>query len=121
MALQGKRPLETIDLTSIDWENSHRDKRPRSSAPLSNTDVLDEDLFGDRESWSQAAAEVGSSSQELDDDELQTFQHYGTIDGKVVGIRYAQSLSIIHVRRSAVVRIKPTVSPMNTQMPLPTW
>ncbi|KAL9091832.1 MAG: hypothetical protein Q9159_001204 [Coniocarpon cinnabarinum] len=87
MPSSAKRPsVELIDLTS-NSDDAHRDKRSRPSIAdeYSSTSARNFDSF--RESWAEALEEV-DSSQNFDDDALQAFQHYGTINAKIVGIRF---------------------------------
>ena len=81
MAARSKRSYSVIDLTfdDNDWD---RNKRSRNTSADHAGAVHNTQSTTERESWADASAEV-ESSQYANDDELQSFQQYGTINHKV--------------------------------------
>ena len=86
---RGKRALSVVDLTTDDISHDHRNKRqaPFQDDGLSYSSQSNSRSADVRESWADATAEV-ATTQEFDDDELQSFRNYGTVNNKIVGVRY---------------------------------
>lgn len=82
-----KRVHSVIDLTGDDI--NHENKRARTSGNFDEEPSSSSNDFASssRDSWADATSEV-VSTQAFDDDELQSLRHYGTVDNKIVGVRY---------------------------------
>ena len=79
-----KYGVGVVDLISSDEDDgSHAQQRkqPRATEPS-------DEFSNPRDSWAEASSEVDSTQDTFDDNVYQTFQLYGVLNTKIVGVRY---------------------------------
>jgi SWI/SNF-related matrix-associated actin-dependent regulator of chromatin subfamily A3 len=90
MSSSRKRQYQVVDLTS-DGEDEHRIKQPRTggSQPRASQSLTSTDPVSTRDQWSigqNEEEEIIDLSQDIDEGHGWTI--LGSLDGKIVGIRY---------------------------------